>query len=1512
MKRGSKYSLVVVFLLLQFFGLSQNEAKKWYFGYGTGLDFSTTPPSTISVSSMSTQEGCASIADGNGNLLFYTNGVTIWDRTHGVMANGTGLLGSTLSSQSSLIIQQPGSAVIYYVFTNVGFNIPNVPNVNYSIVDMSLATGNGSVVTKNAILSSDQNTEVLTATRHCNGTDWWIVTHIRSSNVFVSFLLTSTGISPGFVPSPQGPALSSGFSQLKISPNGQRIALSYNGAVYIGNFDASNGQVSGLVQIQNSVSGYGCEFSPDNSKLYAGAQNGIIQYNMCNFTPTSVPIGVVVYNSPGSYGSMQLAPNGKIYLSFNSFTTSCHVINTPNATGGACGYQAGSNVFLPKQIHAGLPNFPGCLFYQPPNLNPYFFQVSTGYGCYGAYFDAQLFATNCAAISNSLAMMVWDFDDPLSGPNNISYTTTPIHHFSGNGTYYVKLILHYTCAFPSDTITQAVVINDNCLGYSSTSITCASLGSATISSAVGTGPFTYTWLPQNQTGVVVNSLTPGGHTVVVYDVGANYTYSVPINLPSLSPYTANIAPTASVTCYGGNNGAGAISGVSGGSGQQSYAWINGTVGIAAQNPTNLFAGTWSVTVTDNLTSCTVNSLITIQQPPAITLTPSSSSASICVGHSLALNVTAAGGVPPPLNAYTYTWVNGPTSASNVITETISGVYVYSVTGKDANNCLANSNISISVVANPTISVSNVSICPLAFGVLTASGASSYTWYTAATSSVSNNFADNPAATTQYTVIGSAFSCSTAATASIILHAVPNASIQTSTPLCLGGTMSITATGGASYQWTGPSLFASTLASNTLNNLSSLQAGVYNVTVTSANGCTSTAVNTVVVNTPPAITAVGSTVCTSQTISLNANSSAGASYYWMGPQGFSSSSQNAFIANPSIAKAGSYTVIVTAVDGCTNTTNVAVSVVNPPSLLSVLNSNSICAQALNNSVNTLTMALSGANTYTLLAPPGINTVQVPAGFALSTQTPFATSLTAVTVTLEGSNGICSSVLTRSFTLVPNPVITVFSSSPAICAGQNFTLTTAGASNYTWLPNGFNYSINGSGSTIVTQPSVTAVYNVYGTANGCKSATQPATVNVFALPTITLSSRSTSICLNSATTFSVKGTGTAYQWLPGNGLNTTTGTLVTCSTLSNQVYTVVASVNNCTSAITSSVHVWPLPTPGITSASKQVCLGDTITLVANGASLYEWKGPDNTTVFGQRVKILAVSLNMAGNYTVTATDSNACRNTTITAVQILSLPSGEIANFTEAACIPYCLPIKFIADKNRQVQSSWKINGKSIGNAPSTYCFADAGTYTLSGKIIEDTTGCTSNVQFYFNAYTKPNADFGFYPTTPLELLDEVKFTADAKTNAGLRYQWYVDDETRYLGSSAAVSHVFEQAGDYRVALVVKNAYACADTVVKTIHVDEDFDLYIPNTFTPNDDGLNDSFKASVRSVKQFQMKVYDRWGTEVFYCKSADEGWDGRFKDEPCKQDTYTWTIELSTKAGQHVMRTGTVLLLRSR
>src|SRR5688572_27382027 len=154
--------LLCVLLVLSLTAVkAQKEANIWYFGAQAGMDFNGGAPVSLSNGQLYTTEGCASIADANGNLLFYTEGVNVYNRLHVTMPNGTGLMGGTSASQSAMILPVPGNSTQYYIFT-----VPNTASggLTYSMVDMTLAGGNGDVTTKNAALGAVNVAEKLTAT----------------------------------------------------------------------------------------------------------------------------------------------------------------------------------------------------------------------------------------------------------------------------------------------------------------------------------------------------------------------------------------------------------------------------------------------------------------------------------------------------------------------------------------------------------------------------------------------------------------------------------------------------------------------------------------------------------------------------------------------------------------------------------------------------------------------------------------------------------------------------------------------------------------------------------------------------------------------------------------------------------------------------------------------------------------------------------------------------------------------------------------------------------------------------------------------------------------------------------------------------------------------------------------------------------------------------------------------------------------------------------------------------
>jgi len=371
-----KYFIFLSFILSLNLAQAQlgKEAWHWQFGDSCALDFSSGVP-VAGKSSINTNEGCASISDPNtGVLLFYTDGTKAWDKNNNQMPNGFGMIGGQgTSTQAALIVPKPGSSTIYYLFSaDQGGYIIGSPNqgVHYSIVDMTLNSGLGDITTKNVLLTPPPATEKLTAVRHCNGKDFWILTHNFNSNAYNAYLLTSTGINTtpvisnvGIVQANTSNTYEATIGYLKASPNGKKLACATYLMAYFEVLDFNNatGQVSNPIDIFLSGSFYGLAFSPNNKLLYTTiAEGGLFQYdissnNAATITSSKVDIPVDLYN--GDIGTVQLAPDGKIYLAINYHGDSLGIVNNPNSSGLACNFQRnGFAVSVGSKCIDGLPN----------------------------------------------------------------------------------------------------------------------------------------------------------------------------------------------------------------------------------------------------------------------------------------------------------------------------------------------------------------------------------------------------------------------------------------------------------------------------------------------------------------------------------------------------------------------------------------------------------------------------------------------------------------------------------------------------------------------------------------------------------------------------------------------------------------------------------------------------------------------------------------------------------------------------------------------------------------------------------------------------------------------------------------------------------------------------------------------------------------------------------------------------------------------------------------------------
>jgi WD40 repeat protein len=272
--------IIVWFLSVSFLIQAQlgKEAWHWQFGQHTALDFSSGLP-IVDTSAVNTDEGCASISNPNtGQLLFYTDGISVWNRFNQQMPNGDSLFGNWTTSQSALIVPKPGTKNLFYVFTCDYDGQSH--GVCYTLVDMNLDGGKGDVVigAKNTTLTPAPAAEKLTAVRQCNGIDFWVIDHPLNSSHYNAYSVTPAGINSVPVVSNIGAYLNNtgtdGYGCLKGSPDGKRLAAGgqYIRKLEIFKFNNSTGFITSPITINFpfTIQGaYGVSFSPDNSKLYA-------------------------------------------------------------------------------------------------------------------------------------------------------------------------------------------------------------------------------------------------------------------------------------------------------------------------------------------------------------------------------------------------------------------------------------------------------------------------------------------------------------------------------------------------------------------------------------------------------------------------------------------------------------------------------------------------------------------------------------------------------------------------------------------------------------------------------------------------------------------------------------------------------------------------------------------------------------------------------------------------------------------------------------------------------------------------------------------------------------------------------------------------------------------------------------------------------------------------------------------------------------------------------------------
>jgi gliding motility-associated-like protein len=915
-------------------------------------------------------------------------------------------------------------------------------------------------------------------------------------------------------------------------------------------------------------------------------------------------------------------------------------------------------------------------------------------------------------------------------------------------------------------------------------------------------------------------------------------------------------------------------------GATSYTWQPVNIIGPSVSFTPITTTTYTVLGTTTL-GCVGNGTATILVSPQPTANPISNSP-VCQGSQLSFSVGAQ-------STYTWTGPNGFVSnlqnpIINPVTLAAMGNYTVGVTAP--GGCTSQVVTSVTVNPSPTVTSTSGTVC-LGFGTtLSASGANSYTWQPG--NIIGSTATFTPASTTVYTVFGiSNNGCISQSTSTILVNLPPVNTPGNNSPVCVGSAINFSTTTANNYLWIGPNSFTSTFQNPTIPNSSLLNSGTYTVILTSVAGCTQVSVTTVNVNPLPVLSTISSTTCAGINTTINVS---GAITYTWSNGGVTPS----IIVNPTVQT--TYTVVGASAAGCLSSATATVFM-TPPLVVNLTSNGPICVGG------TLNLTSNIGTQWQWIGPNSfISNVQNPQIPSVGVS---ASGVYSVFVTNQQG---CTGSSSINVIVNPLPIPQIISNSP-VCANSSLQFNGVGGVQFSWQ--GPNWSSNNQNAQILSSSvNNSGTYTLTVTdANGCvKSTTTIATVN----PLPTVSVNGATVCSGVGATLTANG-GLTYSWQgPNFTSNQQNPQFTNCnSSMTGYYYVFVTDANGCANNGNTYLQVFPPFTVQVTNNSP-ICEGKTLTLTGPANYGYIWSGPNGFTSNFVSPSIYDVTTFATGVYTLVAIDAGGCLGSAVTNVVVNTNPVISITSKANKLCTPSC--ITFTLNSNQSLSNiNWMFQNSTLYTSSTVQvCYNKGGVYT-STATVTDINGCIGKTTYSIEVYQTPVADFVFNPLAPIEN-DGVNFIDVSYGSQFDNWYWFFNS-TGLNSQTQNPSYVYTEQGAYPVTLIVETTKGCKDTITKVVNVKEGWAIWIPNVFTPNGDGINDIFGPKGYGISKYTISIFDRWGEEVFTTTDFTQGWDGRVHRTSelfpiCKDDVYTWLINLVNNQGKSHELKGHVTLIK--
>jgi gliding motility-associated-like protein len=717
---------------------------------------------------------------------------------------------------------------------------------------------------------------------------------------------------------------------------------------------------------------------------------------------------------------------------------------------------------------------------------------------------------------------------------------------------------------------------------------------------------------------------------------------------------------------------------------------------------------------------------------------------------------------------------------------------------------------------------------------------------------------SPTTTTTYSVAGEghcvgANLSDSVGTVTITVNPSPAVTINASpsTSLCIGESLTLTASGASTYVWDNGVVDGASFAPSATTT--------YKVIGTSAGGCVDSISQliTMSASVTVGINYTGNTTICSGT-SVNLSGTGATNYTWT----------NGVVDGVSFTPLVSNTYTVTGDNGssCNDTDNITITVVAGPTVTASAGLTTVCAGT------PVTINASGASTYSWDNGLG--------GGQSHTVSPVVTTKYIVTGTQTST--ACADTDSVTITVNPLPIVQANASpNDSLCLGESLTLTGSGANTYTWD--------NGVVDGVTFTPTLGSInYEVIGTdANNCTNSTL-VNISVFNPPTITASvSPSGATCSGSQVILSGFG-GVSYVWdSSGVDIGIVDGVLFTPSAGSNTFTVTGTDENGCSGTAVQSVSANPSPSVGAFSSAggQALCEGDSLQLSATGnAQSYSW---DNGVVDGV---YFTPSIGTV-LYTVTGTNANQCTSSASVSVVVNSQDDATITPL-----LPLCggVPIQTLVAVTPG--GVWQ----GLGVSPVTGEFDASTSGEGVHEIVYTTLGtCDDTDTTYIEVY----------PELIVNLIEDSVCFGDSDGDIGVTVIQGVLPYS-YLWETGETTSVLSEMGEGLYGVEVRDGNNCIEDLLVPVILTEncDYHEFLPNVFSPNGDGVNDVFYVRGKGFASLSLIIFDRWGNQVFETTDKYIGWDGTNNGNRLSSDVYVYHLEGKYYNGETFERDGNVLL----